>query len=595
VGRSLSNCISFATDKSISRVHAEVRLEVKSGSLHLVDLNSRYGTYLRRSSSGASVIDAAAADTSSDDFMQLSASAPIVITPDAIVRFGTSDAKVRFVRKHFMFCATRLDKADRDLLKKKAKAIGAKLVEEVQLATHVVSNKAAATVKTLSAIVSNIPIVNMSWLDFVDTDNSCEIIPLEADCPPSTLEDFKVVRIMDSRSGVLMNRSVFLTDAIDEQYVGIIQGCGGKLVRLYPSASNVGNAPAVQLRTRKSAAVQQKASTTATHDIVEQLRSCLLDKDKGIATTLPPVVFFDETGSGDRCTLPPPFLQLLQESDAEWLTVGQLAAAVLSCKPPVLASHPLSMPQTTGGTGQLQATRPKLAHSQLLPSAEPPVLPSDSVAVVNIVREQQRLCGGIDLEVVEESNCLSADNEAQLAGDPALMLLVESKEAGSIVVDSRRVAASETDGKSAPTVLIENRSAMVNNDTSVSAEGWSVSDRISKKPRLRIDSSSDVGGRNQLAADSSAPPEEKILQLAVPGQVSTSCYYESDSIRQRTASASTDVIGDHATSVIRRDVKRFTKNAVSVATAFDTMRFRKFDFVLPKETDREIQVRLLIL
>ena len=138
---------------------------------------------------------------------------------------------------------------------------------------------------------------------------------------------------------------------------------------------------------------------------------------------------------------------------------------------------------------------------------------------------------------------------------------------------------------------------MVNNDTSVSAEGWSVSDRISKKPRLRIDSSSDVGGRNQLAADSSAPPEEKILQLAVavPGQVSTSCYYESDSIRQRTASASTDVIGDHATSVIRRDVKRFTKNAVSVATAFDTMRFRKFDFVLPKETDREIQVRLLIL
>ena len=595
MGRSLSNCISFATDKSISRVHAEVRLEVKSGSLHLVDLNSRYGTYLRRSSSGASVIDAAAADTSSDDFMQLSASAPIVITPDAIVRFGTSDAKVRFVRKHFMFCATRLDKADRDLLKKKAKAIGAKLVEEVQLATHVVSNKAAATVKTLSAIVSNIPIVNMSWLDFVDTDNSCEIIPLEADCPPSTLEDFKVVRIMDSRSGVLMNRSVFLTDAIDEQYVGIIQGCGGKLVRLYPSASNVGNAPAVQLRTRKSAAVQQKASTTATHDIVEQLRSCLLDKDKGIATTLPPVVFFDETGSGDRCTLPPPFLQLLQESDAEWLTVGQLAAAVLSCKPPVLASHPLSMPQTTGGTGQLQATRPKLAHSQLLPSAEPPVLPSDSVAVVNIVREQQRLCGGIDLEVVEESNCLSADNEAQLAGDPALMLLVESKEAGSIVVDSRRVAASETDGKSAPTVLIENRSAMVNNDTSVSAEGWSVSDRISKKPRLRIDSSSDVGGRNQLAADSSAPPEEKILQLAVPGQVSTSCYYESDSIRQRTASASTDVIGDHATSVIRRDVKRFTKNAVSVATAFDTMRFRKFDFVLPKETDREIQVRLLIL
>ena len=594
MGRSLSNCISFATDKSISRVHAEVRLEVKSGSLHLVDLNSRYGTYLRRSSSGASDT-AAAADTSSDDFMQLSASAPIVITPDAIVRFGTSDAKVRFVRKHFIFCATRLDKADRDLLKKRAKAIGAKLVEEVQLATHVVSNKAAATVKTLSAIVSNIPIVNMSWLDFVDTVSSCEIIPVEADYPPSTLEDFKVVRIMDSRSGVLMNRSVFLTDAIDEQYVGIVQGCGGKVVRLYPSASNVGNAPAVQLRTRKSAAVQQKASATTTHDIVEQLRSCLLDKDKDIATALPPVVFFDETGSGDRCSLPPPFLQLLQESGAEWLTVGQLAAAVLSCKPPVvLASHPLSMPQITGGTGQLQATRPKLAHSQLLPSAEPPVLPSDSVAVVNIVREQQRLCGDIDLEVVEESNCPSADNEIQLAGDPALMLLVESKEAGSIVVGSKRVAASETDG---PTVLSENRSAMVNNDTSVSAEGWSVSDRISKKPRLRIDSSSDVGGRNQLAADSSAPPEEKILQLAVPGQVSTSCYYESDSIRQRTASASTDVIGDHA-SVIRRDVKRFTKNAVSVATAFDTMRFHKFDFVLPKETDREIQVRhsrLLIL
>lgn len=605
MGRSLSNCISFATDKSISRVHAEVRLDAKSGSLHLVDLKSRYGTYLR-SSSGASGTTAAAA-TSNDDFMQLSANDPLAITPDAIVRFGTGDAKVRFLRRHFVFCTTRLDKADRDLLKKRAKAIGAKLVEEVQLATHIVSNKAAATVKTLSAIVSNKPIVNMNWLDFVDTESSCEMIPLEADCPPSTLDDFKIVSIMDSRSGVLMNRSVFLTDPIDEQYVGIVEGCGGRLVRLYPSASNVtGNTPAVQLRTRKSAAVQQKTSATAAHDIVAQLRSCLSD----IATTLPPVVFFDETGSGDRCTLPDPFMQLLQESSAEWLTVGQLAAAVLSCKPPVLASHPPSMQQQQiGGTGQLQATRPKLAYSQLLPSVEPPALPSDvtgvviptpstaAAAVVDIVKEQQLLNGSIDPEVVKEANRPSAGTEAELAGDSTLMLMVESK----------RMGASETEGKSAPTVLVENRSASVskNDNSSVSAEGWSESDRINKKPRLRIDSSDDdvTGGRNQLAAaNSSAPPpplqppssqqelshvDEKILQLAVPGQVSTSCYYESDSIR-RMASASTDDIGD--TSSIR-NVKRFTKNAVSVATAFDTMRFRKFDFVLPKETDREIQVR----
>lgn len=599
MGRSLSNCISFATDKSISRVHAEVRLDAKSGSLHLVDLKSRYGTYLR-SSSGSS--------GTNDDFMQLSANDPLAITPDAIVRFGTGDAKVRFLRRHFVFCTTRLDKADRDLLKKRAKAIGAKLVEEVQLATHVVSNKAAATVKTLSAIVSNKPIVNMNWLDFVDTESSCEMIPLEADCPPSTLDDFKIVSIMDSRSGVLMNRSVFLTDPIDEQYVGIVEGCGGRLVRLYPSASNVtGNTPVVQLRTRKSAAVQQKTSATAAHDIVAQLRSCL----SGIATTLPPVVFFDETGSGDRCTLTdPPFMQLLQESGAGWLTVGQLAAAVLSCKPPVLASHPPSMQQQQqqiGGTGQLQATRPKPAHSQLLPSVEAPTLPSDvtgvviptpsTAAVVDIVKEQQLLHGSVDLEVVKGGNRPSASTEAELAGDSTLMVLVESK----------RMGASETEGKSAVTVLVENRSASVskNDNNSASAEGWSESDRINKKPRLRIDSSDDdvTGGRNQLAAaNSSAPPpplqppssqqelshvDEKILQLAVQGQVSTSCYYESDSIR-RMASVSTDDIGD--TSSIR-NVKRFTKNAVSVATAFDTMRFRKFDFVLPKETDREIQVR----
>jgi len=539
----------------------------------LVDLNSRYGTFLRSSSSVVDAVD----DTSIDSYMQLSTSAPLVIVSDAIFRFGTSDAKVRFVRKHFTFCTTRLDKSDRDLLKKRAKAVGAKLVEEVQLATHVVSSKAAATVKTLSAIVSNIPIVNMNWLDFVDTEGSCETIPHETDCPPSTLEDFKIVGLMGSRSGLLANHSVYLTDPIDEQYVCIAQGCGGRVVRLYPTTSiNVDNAPAVQVRTRKAAIAQQKTPPPAVYDIVGQLRASLLLDATNVSA---PVVFFDETGPcRDSPSLSAPCLQLLHDSGAEWLTVGQLAAAVLSCQPPVLTSHPPSMLQQ-GGDAQLHVAKPKLAHSQLFPSAEKSILTDGDIGVIvpiNAVKEQQQ-------------------HEELIVGLEGVIEVENHR------LEGKGIESSVIDGKSR-----DDRSSTLNTDIPFAVD-WSDAVRVSKKSRLDGDSCDDGGGRSRLTANASTPLhhphpvslhesaqiEEKCIQLAAPGHVSTSYYYESDSI-QRMPSASADDTGKSTRDGVLciRDVKKFTKNAVSVATEYDTMRFRKFDLVLPKETDREIQVSL---
>jgi hypothetical protein len=53
------------------------------------------------------------------------------------------------------------------------------VVSQVEHATHVVTNKAAATVKLLVALVAPLKLVRLDWLNFVDADKPAVLIPKE--------------------------------------------------------------------------------------------------------------------------------------------------------------------------------------------------------------------------------------------------------------------------------------------------------------------------------------------------------------------------------------------------------------------------------
>jgi nibrin len=161
VGRSIENSVVFATDKSISRVHAEIIVEPTTGCLQLVDLESRYGT--------------------SVDGTKLAPNSPITITHGMIVRFGVGTARVRFVKKVYSFCSTRLERVDKDRLKRLTKLMNAKITTKLEGATHVVTNSAAATLKTLAAVTIPLKLITVDWLGFMDGSRSWELIPSESE------------------------------------------------------------------------------------------------------------------------------------------------------------------------------------------------------------------------------------------------------------------------------------------------------------------------------------------------------------------------------------------------------------------------------
>lgn len=137
-------------------------MNISDGSMNLIDLGSRFGT--------------------SNNGSKLQANTPISIYSGMVVKFGATNAKVRFVRKQLSFCMTRLDKSDKDRMKRLAKIVGAKIVNNPESATHIISNKFAATIKLLVALVLNLNIVHISWLNFIDSStNAATIIPKEGE------------------------------------------------------------------------------------------------------------------------------------------------------------------------------------------------------------------------------------------------------------------------------------------------------------------------------------------------------------------------------------------------------------------------------
>jgi hypothetical protein len=157
IGRSVETSnITFENDKSISRNHAEIR--ISSSCLAIVDMGSKFGTF----------------GMSGDE--KFSSHIEYVVKNGDVVRFGALQSKVRFWQETILFCATRLEKCDKERLKRNAALIGAKMINSAESATHLVSNKFTATVKTLTAIVLNVKIITGDWLIFAETSQPIEQI-----------------------------------------------------------------------------------------------------------------------------------------------------------------------------------------------------------------------------------------------------------------------------------------------------------------------------------------------------------------------------------------------------------------------------------
>lgn len=159
IGRSVENSLVFSADKSISRVHAELVVDKEIGSISIVDLASRYG--------------------SSANGVKIQANVPFQVENGVVARFGVGNVRIRFVKRYYAFCTTRLEKPDKDRLKRCAKAMNGRIVSQVEHATHVVCSKIAATVKLLTALVVPLKIITVDWVGFMEGNKAAEPIPRE--------------------------------------------------------------------------------------------------------------------------------------------------------------------------------------------------------------------------------------------------------------------------------------------------------------------------------------------------------------------------------------------------------------------------------
>jgi pSer/pThr/pTyr-binding forkhead associated (FHA) protein len=156
IGRSVDGDIVFPSDRSISRKHAELRLE--SNSVFVLDLKSTLGTFVNGN--------------------RIRPSEKVQISSGTIIKFGNEHTTVRILEIQFKFCPTRLEKPEKEKLKTIVGLIGAEIVKQVETCSHVLCNRFSATVKTLTAIVLQKPIVSLHWVEaFANCTSNSVIIP----------------------------------------------------------------------------------------------------------------------------------------------------------------------------------------------------------------------------------------------------------------------------------------------------------------------------------------------------------------------------------------------------------------------------------
>lgn len=150
VGRKNDCDVSLPTDKSISRKHAEIRISAKG--VKIVDLGSTFGTTV--------------------DNDMIPANVCVDLRDGSVIKFGNESTFVKLRNFHLRFCATRLEKSDKDRVKIMSRTLGAEIVKSVEESSHVLCSRFSATVKTLTAIVMNKPIITVEWVEHISNPSS---------------------------------------------------------------------------------------------------------------------------------------------------------------------------------------------------------------------------------------------------------------------------------------------------------------------------------------------------------------------------------------------------------------------------------------
>ncbi|KAJ1390368.1 SMAD/FHA domain-containing protein, partial [Ochromonadaceae sp. CCMP2298] len=162
VGRAPDNSIQFESDKSISRLHAQIVLNSGplSDDIKLIDLGSRFGSAV--------------------DGERVLPNTPFALQQGSRIKFGASSLRVQIVRQQLRLCmSSRLDRAQKDRLRAAAVQLGGRVESRPARATHMFATKMAATVKLLTALVLGIPAVTTDWIAFAESVKPAPVIPSE--------------------------------------------------------------------------------------------------------------------------------------------------------------------------------------------------------------------------------------------------------------------------------------------------------------------------------------------------------------------------------------------------------------------------------
>ena len=161
IGRKAECDISFPNDKSVSRNHAELLLE--GNKLLVSDFGSKFCSYVI---SGISKVPVVASTDMANKIR-------VEVNHNDIVQIGATVSRIRFRNVNMELCPTKLDKPEKEELKKLAGSIsGCKVVSNIipssvkpdTLNNYIVATKFVATVKILESIVYQYPIVNIRFI-----------------------------------------------------------------------------------------------------------------------------------------------------------------------------------------------------------------------------------------------------------------------------------------------------------------------------------------------------------------------------------------------------------------------------------------------
>lgn len=173
IGRKEEHCLSFSTDKTISRNHAEIQVKGTKAFLNEA---------VRSDGKGATV---GTFFMNGNVLTKMNLNEILELTSGQTVRFGAQSSVIRFVKADVNVCITRLEKRDKELVKSVIQILDGSILKDANDASHVLTNSiSGATGKILTAIVLQKKIVTTAWFDFATTNMTSAIIPSSDDFFP---------------------------------------------------------------------------------------------------------------------------------------------------------------------------------------------------------------------------------------------------------------------------------------------------------------------------------------------------------------------------------------------------------------------------